>query len=198
MERVQKIQKAKSYLEMLANQINPVTQDACDDQILKYEQIKNCFLYVSNILSEIIQNDGEVINVSSPVDFNQNIINKDKIKISKTPIGLKSIAFNINRQIDKKSMKTLKESSIKNWLINTGYLTEEKIQVVRNVKEIRLTEKSNSIGIIEEGSLNKKTGELKQRIKLTEDAQKFIIDNLENIVLADDNDEISNEDEILL
>ena len=198
MDKIQKLQKAKSYLEMLANQINPVTQDSCNDQILKYEQIKNCFLYVSNILNELIQNNGEIINVTSPIDFNQNIINKDKIKISKEPISLKSVAFNINKQIDKKTMKTLKESSIKNWLVNAGYLTEEKIQVIRNINEISLTEKSNSIGIIEEDYLNKRTGELKQKIKLTEEAQKFIIDNLENIVSNDNNNEISTQDEILL
>ena len=95
MDKIQKLQKAKSYLEMLANQINPVTQDSCNDQILKYEQIKNCFLYVSNILNELIQNNGEIINVTSPIDFNQNIINKDKIKISKEPISkeLKSVKF---------------------------------------------------------------------------------------------------------
>lgn len=200
MERIQKIQRAKSYIEMLANEIDPTTQTVCHDEILKNERIKNCFKYISEILDEVIKNNGEVINISKPVEFNQNYISKDKIAISETPIALSTVARNINKQIDKLAMKKLSSTSIKHWLVSAGYLSEEKIQVIRNVSSLRVNENSKNIGIIETQSVNKKTGELKNDIKFSSQAQNFIIDNLEKIVEFGTNQEKSAnpDDEILL
>lgn len=195
MDKIQKIQKAKSYLEMLANEIDPTTQVSSEDSILKKDAIKNCFLYVSNILDELIKNGGEIIQVNEPIDFNQELISKNHIKISNNPVSLSTFANNINSQVNESIMKKLRASVIKNWLIDSGYLTVEQVKVVRNLSELRITDKSLSIGIIQDNVVNRKTGELKPSIKLTKEAQEFIINNLENIVLNTETNKLVHNNE---
>lgn len=185
MNRVQKIQKAKSYLEMLARQINPMSQIECEDEILKNKDIRECFIFVSNLLDELIANDGNVVKVVEKIPFNIDNVEPTQIAVNDTPISIQSLANNINKQIDVDTMKKFRSLKIKYWLIREGFLSVKQMQVVRNVSELVTTSKSIDAGILSENVLNKKTGEVKTKIKLTKEGQQYIINNLRNILDCD-------------
>lgn len=69
MERLQKILKAKSYLECLTHSIDPITKQAIDDSTLQKQEIKDTLQYIVSLLDELIMNNGEVINVTTPIEF---------------------------------------------------------------------------------------------------------------------------------
>ena len=49
-KRIQKLQKAKFYLEMLATGMDPTTQEFVDNELLNKQEIKNLFKFVGSCL----------------------------------------------------------------------------------------------------------------------------------------------------
>ena len=75
MNRLQQIQKAKSYIDMLSQAIDPTSGDAIEDSILKNKQIKDTFAFISLLLEEIISNGGEVAHLEKPISIQPELIN---------------------------------------------------------------------------------------------------------------------------
>ena len=182
MEKLQKILKAKTYLECMAHSIDPITQEEIEDPILQKQDIKEMFQYIASLLDEIIMNNGEVINVSAPIEFKIEKINKNLIVVSDQPIQISGLVKRINKQIDKTRMESFKQSILTEWLLQNGYLNKDKRTVLKDITVYLTTESSKDIGIIEQDRINSETGEIKKAIVLTKKAQEFIVDNLENII----------------
>ena len=188
MEKVQKLQKAKLYLDMLAASMDPLTQEFIDDEILQRKEIKNLLTYVSGVIEELIWNNGDVVNVSKPMDFQASKLDKFVITLSDEPIQLTTLLARINKQVDARIMRRLGPSRIAEWLVDNGYLIREKVPVVRQISQLFTTESSEDFGIVIGEKTNVKTGEIKSRILLTRKAQEYIVDNLESI-LGEEGDE---------
>lgn len=186
---MEKLEKAKRYLNLLSEGLDPITNQAATLETLQRQEIKNSFKYAANIIGEVIDNGGEIIQVTKPIEFDYKSVNLSDVKISEKPVALSTLVGNINKQLTNDKMKNLGAASIKSWLLNNGYVCEEKVAVVKNVSELRLTDKSLSIGIIQEESVDKTTGEIKTSIKLTKEAQKYIIDNLDKISSNSENNQ---------
>ena len=59
MTELEKIAYAKTYIEKLANGINPLTNQAVpDDDLINNVRISRCLFYVSDILRRIVENEG--------------------------------------------------------------------------------------------------------------------------------------------
>ncbi len=198
MNRTEKLQKAKSYLEMLSNSIDPTTGEAVNDATLKNGDIKDIFIFVAEILKEVIDNDVDVIRLDELSPLKIENLNKSAIAVSDKPVQLKGFIMRINKEIKNSRMKKLQGATITNWLVEKGYLTSEKVAVVRNITQFSTTDVSAQIGIISEEKVDIKTGELKKKVVLTNTAQQFIIDNLEDILSkrADDVDDFEEETEM--
>lgn len=182
MDRLQMILKAKTYLECMAHSIDPTTQEAIDDAVLQKHEIKEMFQYIVSLLDELIINDGEVINVTTPIEFQIEKINKNLITVSDQPIQISGFVKRINNQVDKTKMGSFKQSLLTEWLLRNGYLNKNKRTVLKDITVYLTTESSKDIGIIEQDRINSETGEIKKAIVLTKKAQEFIVDNLENII----------------
>ncbi|MDE6061048.1 MAG: hypothetical protein K2G31_06240 [Clostridia bacterium] len=181
MDKLQMIQKAKKYLEFLAHSMDPTTEESIKDSVLQKQEIQDVLLYTVSLLEELIANEGEVINVATPIEFSIERINKDSISVSDQPIQIGGFVRRINQQIDKTKMKTFKQSHLMEWLLSNGYLNKDKRAVVKNETFYSITESSNGVGIVEQEKVDSETGEIKKSIVLTKMAQEFIVDNLENI-----------------
>lgn len=181
MNRIQNIQKAKSYMEMLTQMIDPTNLEPIEESVLSKKDIRDTFIFISKLLEELISNNGEVVQVVEPAEFEPNVINKDLIEISSEPISVMSFVSRINRQVNTKVMKRMGYAKINNWLVEKGYLTTEQVKVVKQERKLEITNKSNQIGIISENKVDLKTGELKPTILFTAEAQNFILENLEDI-----------------
>lgn len=197
MDGIQSLQKAKFYMEMLSCSFDPTTQEYVDNPLLQKEEVKNMLKYVSSILDELISNNGEVVNVEKPLDFQVSRIDKQAIVLSNGPISLTTLMARINRQVDTRTMRKLGASKISKWLVNRGYLVNEKVSVVKEVSQLAATETAENIGIVMSEQVDKSSGEIKRRVLLTRKAQDYIVDNLENILadvsMLEDNDILDDE-----
>lgn len=60
MTELDKIARAKMYLEKLANGVNPLTdKEVAPNDIVNNVRISRCMFYVSDILRQIIENKGK-------------------------------------------------------------------------------------------------------------------------------------------
>lgn len=193
MDKTQKLQKAKFYLEMLACSMDPTTQDFINSEILHKKEIKDVLLYVSSVLETLIANNGEVIHISKPINFQVSKLNKHAIILSNEPIQLSSLITRINKQVDTNSMRKLGASKISKWLIEQGYLVNKKISVVKEVSQLTITNNAETFGIVMEDIIDQKTGEIKPCVLLTNKAQEYIVDNLETILGEEIEENTSND-----
>ena len=182
MEKIQRLQKAKLYLEMLSCSMDPTTQEFIKSDILQKQEIKDMLKYISTALEELIGNNGEVIKVTKPMNFQASKLNKQAIILSNTPIQLSALMTRINKQVDTKTMRKLGASKVSKWLIEQGYLVNEKVSVVKEVSQLTITDNAESFGIVMDNKVDEKTGEIKPCVLLTRKAQEYIVDNLENIL----------------
>lgn len=105
-----------------------------------------------------------------------------QIKISEISITPKDFVKNINETIDKKHMKGLSLTKLSSWLVYHGYLREEKRPATINRTIRLLSDKSSEIGITQRVVVDASTGEvLQNEIAFSEQAQRFIIDHLNEI-----------------
>lgn len=171
----------KENLELLANGQDPKTGYYVDDTILK-SSFNKC----------VLRNAASIIDLLLKLGFNSTYSDKrkklnfyispeklEKIEISKKPIPISVFTYKINEHIDDSKMKKLKASQITAWLMNEGYLDEIENEDGKKFKV--LTEKSSSIGI----SAQERTSEYGNNYKVnlySEDGQRFIIANLDNIL----------------
>ena len=62
MNKRQIIQHAKKYLDLLAAGVDPISKEsAAGDSIVSRPQMQKCFQFVSDILREVLENDGLVL-----------------------------------------------------------------------------------------------------------------------------------------
>ena len=72
------------------------------------------------------------------MNFQASKLNKQAIILSNTPIQLSALMTRINKQVDTKTMRKLGASKVSKWLIEQGYLVNEKVSVVKEVKPCSL------------------------------------------------------------
>ena len=99
--------KAKSYIDKLANGINPLTDEPVkDDDVLNDVKLTRCFFYVSDVLRQVIENGGEVQKrASRRTGFNISDEDLERFEYSDEPIVLTHIIERINSLINQNQMK---------------------------------------------------------------------------------------------
>ena len=61
MTELEKMQRAKMYLDKLANGIDPISdREMPDDTVLNQVRLSRCLFYVSVILRQVIENGGQI------------------------------------------------------------------------------------------------------------------------------------------
>ncbi len=175
----QKLLKAKSYLDKLANGINPVTNEIVpESDTINNIHISRCLFYISDVLRIVIEgNTGSPKKKSSKAPFSITAQQLAGYPFTSEPITVTEITKNINALIDADEMKGLKTTSITNWLIEIDfleYITDEK---GKNHKFP--TEKGTQLGILTQERLGM-YGTYKV-VLYNSNAQQFILDNIDAI-----------------
>ena len=61
MTELEKMQRARMYMTKLSQGINPLTEEILDDDtVFNNVKFARCFFYISDILSKVIENGGEI------------------------------------------------------------------------------------------------------------------------------------------
>lgn len=179
MTELEKMQRAKTYIDKLANGIDPLTDEAVkDDDIINNVKISRCLFYVSDILSDVIENGGEVSKVyfSPLLPFKITPEQISKVYISQEPVGISEFVKRIGDVLDE-NIKNIPATHVTAWLCNNGYLMEE---TVNNKKRKVSTQKGESIGIFTVDGMSKNGMPYKKNIYSAQ-AQVFICENIERI-----------------
>ncbi|MCM1363778.1 MAG: hypothetical protein NC122_01245 [Faecalibacterium sp.] len=194
MDKLQVIQRAKSYMDMLAKGIDPISGELVEnDSTLQQERLQKCFSFVSEILDEIIKTNGIVtlpatefsqgyVVVKKKAVFSINKQQRSGIRITSNPILPSFFLKNINSVVDTETMEKLSLTTVNKWLLQREYLSESKVPTVINKTVKIVTPLSAQIGIIEQTVVDSKTGEAKQQILFSRQAQEFILDNIKSII----------------
>lgn len=194
MEKLQVIRRAKSYMDMLSNGIDPISGELVkNDSTFQQERLQKCFSFVSEILDEIIRTNGivtlpatefshgyEAVKKKSVFSLNQQ--QRNSIRVTNNPIIPSAFIKNINSVVDSDNMEKLSLTTINKWLLKQGYLTESKVPTVINKNVKTVTPLSTQIGVIEQTVVDPKTGEAKTQLLFSRQAQEFILDNIESIL----------------
>ena len=195
------IQHAKGYLDLLSKGIDPISQKEVDPaSIVAEPRLQKCFAFVSDLLEELLANDGHVAlsydgadappNASAPQyelvrkkdPFRLSQEQRRSVMIAKGPVTPNTFINHINRVIDNSAMERLSIKRVNAWLLKNEYVIQAKQPVVVNRTVMKPMLKAAKIGIEETETTDPKTGEIKYRIMLTPKAQQFLLDNLDRIL----------------
>ena len=179
---LEKMQRAKMYMDKLANGINPLDDAPLEDNaLLNNVRLSRCFFYISDILNQVIQNGGvakraAVKNLNLP-PFSLPRELYEKIEISDEPVMISQFTNKINDLIDITTMKKLAPTTFTIWLLHKGFLIEE---TLNGKKRKKPSAKGMEIGISSEMREGQYGGYI--AIFYSERAQRFLVDSLEEII----------------
>lgn len=124
MDKLQIIQRAKSYMEMLSNGVDPISGEVVEnDSTLRQERLQKCFSFVSEILEEIIKTNGIVTMsdnesthgytiVKKKAVFSIDLQQKKSIQITNNPIIPSAFVKNVNSVVNTEIMEKLSLTTI--------------------------------------------------------------------------------------
>jgi len=175
----EKLLKAKSYLDKLANGINPITNElASENDTINNIHISRCLFYVSDVLRNLIENNSNPQKKkNSKIPFSVTPQQLADYVFDDNPITVTEITKKLNSLINTEEMKGIKTTSITNWLIKINmleYFADE------NGKNHKIpTENGIQLGITTQERLGM-YGSYKV-VLYDSNVQQFILDNIDTI-----------------
>ena len=190
MTELEIMQRAKMYMDKLAQGIDPISdQEMPEDSVLNNVRLARCFFYVSGVLDQVIANGGNVKKTPKK-DFYVTEEELRRIAVSQEPTQITQFVDRIMNVINDPDRKKLKTTTITDWLIEKGFMTK---QPAADGKAKRLpTAMGEQIGLtvkLREGQYG-----TYQAVFYSEDAQRFLLDHLQEILQAEKYKEHSDEE----
>lgn len=180
MTELETLERAKMYMEKLANGINPIDGSMIpDEDVVKNIRLSRCFFYVADILQQVIDNDG-ITPRSKPkkYPFELPVERRSAFQFSNTPIPITEVANRINALIDEDTMKKLSYNAIRNWLISLNMLEDTLNGEGKTVKTP--TGRGEHVGIKREARMGQNGTYFV--VVYNRAAQSIILDNLDAII----------------
>lgn len=152
MDKCAVLRHAQDYLDALSRGIDPLTGEMIDPgEVVCQDRIRRCLVYVSEVLGQVIENDGEIgrnrKKRSGRLPFAPNEAMQTEVTISDTPIPLNRIVQQINRYVEK-GMYKLRHRDVTAWLAANGIL--QAITDTDGTTRMHVTDLGKAMGIIEE------------------------------------------------
>jgi len=149
MTELEIMQRAKMYIDKMANGIDPLTDKPVgEDDLINKVNISRCLFYVSGVLDKVIKNGGEVTAAKGKRSkCSYSYLNAEKLKdfpYSETPIPLSKISDMINELIEGEGKKAVSYRILADLLVSEGYLED---YVSGNSTKKRPTKKGEETGI---------------------------------------------------
>ena len=189
MTELEKIAYAKSFIDKLANGINPLDDTPIpEDDIANNVRLSRCFFYVSSILQKEIDKERRKRPKEKKPDklpFSITPEQLQQFEYSTYPISVSAMGRKINwlvrEDIEEKRMEKFPYRKINYWLRDIRMIEWREWE---NGKLRRFpTPEGESIGLVLE--FWEKYGRKTPVIYLSEEAQHFIIDNIEAVMAAE-------------
>lgn len=123
-DELEKLQKAKMFMEYLSKGIDPIRLDDVDVDTFRDEELRACFKYLAEVLEKDIERTPKVRRGRKAVYIT------DEQRASLTTAGIRKvseIAQEINRVIADNQTRRFRATWITDWLEEKGYLTQNEI-----------------------------------------------------------------------
>ena len=184
MTELEIMQRAKQYIDALANGYNPLSgQPVRDDDVVNQVRVSRCLFYVSGVLQKVIDNGGEVqkkkVPRSQKVPFALLPEQIVQLKPHSSQQSASRITASINELIDTEKMQKLKTTDITGWLLSIGMLQD--IETSSGRKRKVPTPNGEMLGMKETSFINEQ-GVPTQYTVYDKNAQQFIFDNIETLI----------------
>ena len=186
MTELEKIEYAKTFIDKLANGINPLDDTSIsENDIANNVRLSRCFFYVSTILQKEIDRERRKQpkeNRSERLPFSITQEQLNDFGYSPNPLSATAVARKINwlvrEDIEQKKIEKLSYRKITQWLMNIGMIEYREWEDGK-IKRFPTTE-GESIGLVLADWDN--YGRRTPVIYFTEEAQRFIIDNIDAVI----------------
>ena len=125
MTELETMQRAKVYLDKLAQGIDPITDQAvAEGDSLRNPRLSRCFQYVSGVMEKVILNGGQVGSVEK-APFTITPEQLAKVQLTGEPLRIADFVDRILQATNYEGMKKLSPVKLTNWLLKKGFLTQE-------------------------------------------------------------------------
>ena len=181
MTELETMQRAKMYMEKLAQGIDPVTdREIPEDSTLNNVRLARCFFYVAGVLDKVIENEGYV--GAKPkikkAPFLLTAQQRAGIVLSVQPVRISEFTELLHAATGDPNMRKPSATAFTNWLLEKGFLRKED---TADGKSNRIpTAAGQSIGLFTElrqGQYGEYTA-----VYYNHAAQQFLLDNLDAIL----------------
>ena len=192
MTELEKIAYAKSFIDKLANGINPLDDTPIPEgDIANHVRLSRCFFYVSSILQKEIEREGRKITKAKKatrLPFSITPEQLEQFEYSPMPITVSAMGRKINWLVkeDIEALKIQKFSykQIHYWLHAIGMIEWREWE---NGKQKRFpTAEGEAIGLVLQ--IWENYGKRYPVVYLSEAAQRFVIDNIEAVIAVEKKD----------
>lgn len=185
MTELEKIAYAKSFIDKLAQGINPLDDSPIpENDLANNVRLSRCFFYVSDILRQVIENGGTDKNQRSAASkkgqtpFAVTAEQLAGFEFSAEAIPVSKITQRLNALVDLTVYKNLRTTAVTGWLCKIGVLETIETPSGQNIK--RPTAAGEQLGIYTEQRLGQNGPYT--AVVYTLEAQHFIIDNMDAII----------------
>ena len=171
------MERAKMYVDKMANGINPLTDEAIqEDDFINNVRIARCLFYVSGVLGRVIDNGGEVGSKAKAkkADFCLTAEQLENFAYAENPVSLTVLVGKINELIDDGAMKKLSRKNVAEMLVNAGIL--EEFTAADGSTQKRPTPAGEALGLTWEHRTNLQ-GVPYDVVLYNTAAQQFVLDN---------------------
>lgn len=180
MEEFEILCRAKTYIDKLANGINPLNNQMLEENdIVNNIRLSRCFFYVSDVLRQVIENGGVVRksrNKRKPFQISDEELNK--FEYSEEPSAITFIVKRINTLINQNEVKRLSYRVVLNWLKDIGVLEDANGRYGK--AKVCPSKLGEELGLSIEKRINNR-GEY-FAIYYNRNAQEFIINHIQEII----------------
>ena len=183
MTELEMINRAKTYIDKLANGVNPLTDEpVSENDIVNNVRISRCFFYISDLLRRFAEGGfPEAAKKGKKQPFIITEEQRKRFEFSETPISVSEIARRFNTAVNTEGAVQMRYSGITFWLIESGLLSVDRREDGREVKlptaagmELDISQEVRS------GANGSYTV-----VVYNENAQRYIVDNIDAILEAE-------------
>lgn len=175
MTELETMQRAKMYIDKLAQGIDPITdRELPNDSALNNVRLARCFFYVSDVLGQVIAYGGVIGGKPKLRDFSISVEQLSNVQVSQEPVRITQLVEKISAAAADPQMKKLTTTVVTNWLLEKGFLEK---QSTPDGKSKRVpTQNGLMIGLSTETRMGQYGEYL--AVYYNADAQRFVLDNL--------------------
>lgn len=170
---------AKTYLDKLANGINPLTDETLPDtDIVNQVRISRCLFFVSDVLRQVIEKGGlKKAPKAQQLPFELSDEQISRFQLFEQPIFVSAITERLNSLIENENMKKLSHRNITAFLEKEGYLIQYSDSLGKTKREP--TGQGRALGI----STEVRSGQRGDYtvVLYNMNAQQYILDHLSQI-----------------